>query len=136
MKYYQPKVKNIAEQVAMIKRTHGTFNISYDHQSLVAKGDLQPTARSCSYSVRIQYTLNKQPQIDVLEPKLVKNFNGDDIPHTYTGNKLCLHRPKYREFKFSDYLSNTIIPWISLWLYYYEMWHVTGDWLGGGEHPK
>ena len=29
----------------------------------------------------------------------------------------------------------TIVPWASLWLYYYEVWHATGEWLGGGEHP-
>jgi len=22
-----------------------------------------------------------------------------------------------------------------LWLYYYEVWHLTDEWLGGGEHP-
>jgi hypothetical protein len=29
-------------------------------------------------------------------------------------------------------LSETIIPWLSLWLTFYEMWRVTGEWDGGG----
>jgi hypothetical protein len=54
----------------------------------------------------------------------------------YFQKHLCLYQPKYREFRSSDFISDTIIPWISLWLYYYEKWHVTGKWLGGGEHPN
>ncbi|EKK00114.1 hypothetical protein RBSH_04450 [Rhodopirellula baltica SH28] len=23
-----------------------------------------------------------------------------------------------------------------MWLMYYEFWHATGEWLGGGEHPE
>jgi len=30
----------------------------------------------------------------------------------------------------------TIVPWACLWLYYYEVWHTTGEWLGGGLHPS
>jgi hypothetical protein len=32
-------------------------------------------------------------------------------------------------------LADTIIPLASLWLFYYEVWFATGEWLGGGEHP-
>ena len=24
------------------------------------------------------------------------------------------------------------MPWVSLWLFFYEIWVVTGEWLGGG----
>ena len=29
----------------------------------------------------------------------------------------------------------TIVPWLSLWLFYYEVWRATGTWYGGGTHP-
>jgi hypothetical protein len=29
-------------------------------------------------------------------------------------------------------VDNTILPWISEWLFFYELWLFTGDWLGGG----
>lgn len=32
-------------------------------------------------------------------------------------------------------LAETIIPWASLWLFYFEDWLVTNGWKGGGEHP-
>ena len=25
-----------------------------------------------------------------------------------------------------------LIPWISEWLFYFEMWLITGEWYGGG----
>jgi len=33
-------------------------------------------------------------------------------------------------------IAKTIIPWTSLWLYFFGDWLITGEWNGGGEHPK
>ncbi len=128
--------KNIAQQVASIKRKYGHFNVTYNHISLKATGELMPTARSGKYEIEIKYHLSHPPEIRVLKPELKENFKGEKIPHVYPGNKLCLFMPRYREFTYSDYLTDTIFPWPSLWLYHYEVWHTTGEWLGGGEHPE
>lgn len=32
-------------------------------------------------------------------------------------------------------IADTYIPWAIEWLYYYEIWLVTGEWCGGGIHP-
>ncbi|MGH8092034.1 MAG: hypothetical protein ACREIF_00990 [Chthoniobacterales bacterium] len=29
-------------------------------------------------------------------------------------------------------LADTIVPWTSRWLYFYEIWLATGEWMGGG----
>lgn len=129
------KDKTIIEQMASIKRNYINFSTSVERNSLWIKGELQPTSRSEVYTVEIIYHFRKRPIVNILKPVLVKNFKGEDIPHVYPGEKLCLYQPKYNEFKFSDFLSATIVPWTSLWLYHYEAWHVIGDWLGGGEHP-
>lgn len=127
--------KTIIEQMASIKRKYANFTTNIERNSLRIKGELQPTSRSDVYMVEIIYHFRKRPIVNILKPVLVKNFKGEDIPHVYQGDRLCLYQPKYNEFKFSDFLSASIVPWTSLWLYYYEVWHVTGDWLGGGEHP-
>lgn len=126
--------KTIIEQMASIKRNYINFATSVERNSLWINGELQPTSRSDVYTIEIIYHFRKRPIVNILKPVLVKNFKGEDIPHVYPGDKLCLYQPKYNEFKFSDFLSTTIVPWTSLWLYHYEVWHVTGDWLGGGEH--
>ena len=35
----------------------------------------------------------------------------------------------------ADVISETIMPWLALWLFHYEAWHATGEWLGGGQEP-
>lgn len=33
-------------------------------------------------------------------------------------------------------LVDTILPWTSQWLLYYELWLITGHWMGSGhDHP-
>ena len=33
------------------------------------------------------------------------------------------------------YVADFIPPWVSTWLYFYEVWYATGNWHGGGTHP-
>lgn len=132
---FNSKDKNIAQQVALIRSKYNQFTVTSTHTSLKAIGEFQPTARSVKYEVEIKYHLKNSPEIKVLKPHLITNFKNEPIPHIYPGNKLCLYMPRFREFTYSDYLTDTIFPWTSLWLYHYEIWHATGEWLGGGEHP-
>jgi hypothetical protein len=32
-------------------------------------------------------------------------------------------------------IADTIVPWTSEWLMYYEIWLATSDWYGGGVWP-
>jgi hypothetical protein len=50
--------------------------------------------------------------------------------------RLCLYLPSADEWMPTQLIAETIVPWTSLWLFYYETWHATGEWLGGGDHPK
>ena len=130
------KDKTIAQQVVSMRSKYPHFSTNFtSHSSMKVKGVLQPTSRSGFYEFVLKYNLTESPKTKIIAPKLIKNNKGEDIPHLYQGQKLCLYQPKYREFRRTDYLCDTIIPWISLWLYYYEIWHLTYEWLGGGEHP-
>ena len=128
--------KSISEQAAAMKVKYPQFTTTFTHQFMKVEGDLQPTARSLSYHFVLKYNLvNDIPTTRIISPVLIKNSTGEEIPHLYPGENLCLYRPKYSEFSRSDFICDTIIPWTSLWLYYYEVWHTTDKWLGGGEHP-
>ena len=39
------------------------------------------------------------------------------------------------EFNYSLRIIDTIIPWTQEWLYFYEIWLLTGEWRGGGHTP-
>lgn len=87
------------------------------------------------YTTRIIYTRQQlQPRIFIVEPVLTER-SGEAIPHLYPDGGLCLWQPAYREWRPSYWIAETIIGWASLWLFFYELWHSCGEWLGGGEHP-
>jgi hypothetical protein len=127
--------KSIMEQVNSIKYKFPDFKIVHDPSHLKITANIRPTSRSVEYKVEIRYKLKQYPKIWVLNPVLKKNASDEDIPHMYEQERLCLFQPKYGEFRFGDYISDTIVPWVSLWLFHYENWHMTGKWEGGGEHP-
>jgi hypothetical protein len=127
--------KTIAQQTAGIRQRYPHFVVSVSRNGLRASGPMRPTARSISYVVEICYSEKVRPDIRVISPALETNGKAAMIPHTYSENKLCLYHPLYGDFQYDDLLSETILPWIPLWLYHYENWHMTGNWLGGGTHP-
>jgi hypothetical protein len=128
--------KSIAEQVSDVRRKYPQFTTNFtSHTSLKVLGALQPTSRSITYQFVLKYNLKDLPKTKIISPALIKNEKGEDPPHIYPGENLCLYHPRYREFSRTDFLSDTVILWTSLWLYFYEAWHMTGEWLGGGEHP-
>lgn len=92
---------------------------------------LQPTALSPKYSVKVIYFVNSTPAVYVRE--LLKKTG---LPHVYKGNKLCLYYPGSGEWNHRSILADTIIPWASEWLFYYELWSITGEWHGGGKHAE
>lgn len=122
-------------QIPSMKQLYPQFSYSIRRGVVVWTGFLTPTDASRTYLVRITYRANKSPQVRVLEPKLVMRDDTDRIPHFYSDGYLCLYHPSKREWHPDDLIAHTIVPWASLWLYYYELWHAVGKWLGGGEHP-
>jgi hypothetical protein len=127
---------SIAQQVGAMKREYPSFVTQFvGGNAMRVEGAIRPTSRSIPYQFVLTYNLAEKPKTKIVSPRLEKNFRGDEIPHLYPGEYLCLYRPKYWEFRKTDLLTDTIIHWTSLWLYFYEQWHVTGEWLGGGEHP-
>lgn len=100
-----------------------------------AKAIIQPTPLSDCYTVRITYSQDCAPVIRVLNKQLKPREPNGKIKHTYGDGSLCLYYPKAKEWTPYHLISETIVPWISVWLYYYEIWFSSGKWLGGGiEH--
>jgi hypothetical protein len=125
---------SLSEQVAMMKRHFPNFRMRWKKNVIIWIGELHPAPFCNHYRVRIIHQLHKSPNVHVLKPLLTDPFN-EGIPHTYPGNCLCLFHPKKREWTQRMYIALSVIPWISLWLFYYEIWQATGEWMGGGEHP-
>jgi hypothetical protein len=95
--------------------------------------ELQPTPVSRRYTVRITHRPPFDPDVDVLAPPLRLHPGAKGLPHVYPGHRLCLYEPG--EWKSNMPIANTVLPWTTEWLYYYEIWLVTGEWTGGGDWP-
>lgn len=117
------------EQSAKLSSFFPTFRQVARGNPFIWEGTLRPNGAT-TYRVRIKYLHGRRPVVTVLEPKLVSISPDVLIPHTFASGAICLHL--IDEWNGSMWLHETIVPWASLWLYYYEMWHATGEWLGGG----
>lgn len=126
----------IGEQIAWInQRWRPTWSAMRRDAALIAVGIVRPDEIAREYRIQLTYG-GGVPSVRVLDPVLQRRHDGKPIPHTYPGDRLCLYHPQYGEWTAAMLLADTVIPWVSEWLYWYEIWLVTGDWLGGGEHPK
>ncbi len=97
---------------------------------------MQPSELSDFYTIKIKYRLRERPHVSVLAPELMPR-KGERIPHLFPGKELCLFRYKYYEWNSRMHLADTILPWSSIWLLHYEIWHATGVWCGSKqEHPE
>ena len=96
---------------------------------------IKPTELSIEYTIKIVARTNySKVGIFVISPKVERYENDKKVPHLYLDGSLCLYYPRYHEWKYTDLWAETLIPWASLWLFYYEIWQETGEWLGGGIH--
>lgn len=133
--YSRIKSLNIGRQNQLIKNVYPGFDSTITSpKSLMGIGSLRPTSRSAEYKFSLDYKIGFRPKVKILEPKLIESSSGEKIPHIYSKSEPCLYYKN--DFNSSMPIATTIIPWLSLWLYFYEDWHITGKWNGGGiTHP-
>lgn len=144
------KPLSLAQQYHALKAggPHERLLISGKDRTLLWEGWLQPSLFSRRYKVTIRYGLGTAPICVVTEPDLFALAGTRAIPHLYLADKhipgarLCLFLPGSQaddglsEWRAQLRISDTIIPWASLWLFYFEQWLHTRDWEGGGKHPR
>ena len=124
-----------SEQAAWIEMRWGkSWRVTGRGLNLVAEGLVRPAEICAEYKIRISYD-GGRPIVTVLDPPLKKRPGNGRIEHTYDNERLCLYYPGRGEWTPKKLLANTVIPWISEWLYHYETWLAMGEWTGGGEHP-
>ena len=93
-------------------------------------GNIAPFGCADTYRVHIDYRMRSRPSVWVLTPPLHSIGDGIAIPHTFSDGSLCLHIPG--QWQSDMTIAEYIVPWIAEWLFYYEVWLATGEWIGGG----
>lgn len=124
-------------QINVLKHKYAdvTLQKQNNHRKIDVFIKLKPTENSQNYILRISARVDSTiVRIFPIEPLIGLEVCGKKVPHMYPDGSLCLYYPDYDEWEFTDRWAETLVPWASLWLYYYEIWLMTGDWLGGGIH--
>lgn len=133
-KYQKRKPITILSQFIRIKQIYKNIDkqhSKYKRNEMTVRLYIAPTEDSETYTVDIKYKLGFRPRVLLINPTL-KTFN-DKKPHHLYGEEngfplLCLYYPKYEEWNKFCYIADTIVPWVSTWLFAYEYWLITGEW--------
>lgn len=128
----RPKRLSLTVQRMALRSAFPESHIVVKPSELIWKGLITPTPMSQTYHVEVSYKLNSSPKVRVIEPVL-ETRDGKRCEHLYPGDYLCLFFPG--QWDGSMLIADTILPWASEWLMYYEIWIATGLWEGGGFHP-
>lgn len=130
----------LPQQLLNIKKTFPTDEAFIDYPYLIIKMQIKPSEVSSKYPITIKYDDRKSVKAWVTGN--LKKLDNPNFPHNHGVDKergcvqMCLYYPKNNEWDSSRLITKTIIPWISEWLFYYELWLGSDEWYGGGIHPE
>lgn len=120
-------------QVADLRTKYPRSRATWKQGTVTWTGMVQPNPLCDIYTVKISWDGHRRrPVVHVLHP-LLTIPKGKSLPHVFPGDELCLHFPG--EWSPDMLITDSIIPWTSEWLYFYELWLATGEWHGGGHDP-
>jgi predicted nucleotidyltransferase len=87
-------------------------------------GALQPSADSPRYAIEVRVPRREVPRVRVKAPVLLRG-----APHTYRDGSLCLYDSEDGTWSSRRPLSE-LVALAAEWLWFYELWLLTGKWLG------
>lgn len=121
-KFYSP-----LHQIEFMKRSFPQFKArKIQGDQVEFTGSLNVNPRFPTYLVSILYRGHLKPLVKVLSPKLVPK-----PPHYYKESEsLCLYHPDNYNWQAGRILAREIVPWTAAWIYFYEVWLITGVWYG------
>jgi len=130
VEYFQNNQTQYPFTRAFYQKYH--LDIAYDfleseivNGRLVSTGEVQPNGCN-SYQIKIEWSAGNMPKVSILN----KDIEPSDEIHMYKDSSLCLFYPP--DLKWNNHLkvSDYIIPWTIEWIIFYELYLITGTWLG------
>ena len=112
-------------QIGAMKSKFPQFQNKRKGNSIVFTGDLLVTPELPIYNVSVEYRGNLRPVVKVNFPALVEN-----PPHFYKEDKsLCLYHNDNFKWNTNKLIAKEIMHWTISWIYFYEYWKQTGEWI-------
>jgi len=127
----------MAVQVAGLRSLFPQGNTILNKNSVSWFGKVATSDYSRTYTLELRYKQGATPKVWVREPDLKVLASDRRLPHVYDQmtQELCLYLPGCGFWTPQKSVAFTIMQWASLWLFYFEIWLVTNEWCGRGEHP-
>ena len=139
--YFRTPPQTLIQQKIALKLSYPDSKVEISDGILRFSGRIKPSALSKEYEVLILYDGKKNPDAWIFGDEL-EGLDRENFPHKYSiepekkSVRVCLFYPKAKEWSKNRTIASTIVPWLVEWLYFYELWLITGEWLGGGIHPS
>ena len=114
----------ISEQKSLslqITNTNEGFDI-YSKDGYDFIGTLKP--RDIEYQIKINYRKKRDPKVFILHPEI------SDYKHRYNDGSLCIYKQSEFNWREDKLNSKYIVPLIASWLYFHEVFILTGNWYG------
>jgi hypothetical protein len=128
---------SMAIQAAGLRGLFPQGQTASSHNAVSWLGEIRPTDYGRIYTVELKYKRGSLPHVWVREPNLHLLAGERELPHVYPETEeLCLYFPGCGFWTPAKPIAFTIMQWASLWLNYFELWLVTNEWHGQGEHPR
>lgn len=133
---FKAKVRALSAvvQIRDMARKFPEFVARRKGNEAIWEGSFKPNDACAKYLVRIEALSGQRPRVYVIEPDLRIPRERYHETHCFSDGSLCLHL--HEEWTPDQFVADTIVRWIPVWLINYEYWLATGEWHGGGEHPK
>jgi len=127
----------MAIQAAGLRRLFPKGETAMRQNSVSWLGGLAPSDYGRTYTIEMIYKRGDSPKVWVREPNLKELAGEKLLPHVYDQKtqQLCLFLPGCGLWSSEKSIASTIMLWAFLWLQYFELWLITGEWHGRGEHP-
>ena len=118
----------LALQAIALRQFYPGSAIRLSTRGLAWHGAVVPSPTSRSYRLGlIARDERTRPDVYVTAPQLQPDCSGR-LPHVWDDGSLCLcARGEWRP---NDLYVDTVIPWASEWLFFYEIWKATAIWMG------
>lgn len=124
-KYFKTQQPNILTQIGAMKSKYPQFHSTVKGVCVTFTGELMVKPELPIYTVSVEYRGDQKPLVHIISPSLVENAK-----HTYSDKSLCLYHPDNFNWHSSRLVAKEIMQWTIAWIYFYEYWLQSGEWIG------
>ena len=118
------KKANPLVQIGAMKSKFPLFRSKQKGDNIIFTGDLFIKPELPIYNISVKYRGNLRPVVNVNTPVLV-----DKPPHTFSDKSLCLYHSDNFKWNAGKLIAKEIMQWTIAWIYFYEYWLQTGEWI-------